>query len=66
MKFISILEKSIGINAIKEFKGMQKGDVISTCADMDKIYQWIGFKPKVKLEEGVDLFVKWYRDYYKY
>lgn len=64
LKFIETLENIIGIKSKKEFEPMQQGDMISTYADVKKITSWIGFKPKIDLEVGLNFFVKWYRNYY--
>ncbi len=63
-KFISILEEELGLKAIKCLKGLEPGDVISTKADTNSIEEWIGYKPKTSLEEGIKLFVNWYRNFY--
>jgi len=63
-KFISILEEELGLKAIKCLKGLEPGDVISTKADTNAIEKWIGYKPKTSLEEGIKLFVNWYRNFY--
>ncbi len=65
MEFISILEKTIGIEAKKVFKPMQAGDVFATHADIDSLADLVGFKPVTSLETGLRYFVDWYRDYYK-
>lgn len=65
MEFISILEKTIGIEAKKVFKPMQAGDVFATHADIDSLTDLVGFKPVTSLETGLRYFVDWYRDYYK-
>tara|TARA_B100000212_G_C27381459_1_gene537292 strand:- start:1462 stop:2478 length:1017 start_codon:yes stop_codon:yes gene_type:complete len=64
MEFINILEKEIGIKAIKNFKPMQPGDVKNTFSDTQKIEEWLGFKPNTEIEEGVKKFVSWYKQYY--
>ncbi len=63
--FIKLLEEEIGQKAIKNFQKMQKGDVLSTYANMDSIKNWIGFEPKVNIKDGIKLFVKWYKNYLK-
>lgn len=63
MKFINILEDTIGIKAVKNFKEMQKGDVVATQADISKFFKWVNFKPETPLEEGIEIFVKWFREY---
>ena len=62
--FISVIESSLGIKANKEYLPIQPGDVESTFADIDGLYEAIRFKPKTSIEVGVDNFIKWYKDYY--
>jgi len=62
--FISVIESSLGIKANKEYFPIQPGDVESTFADIDELYEAIRFKPKTSIEVGVDNFIKWYKDYY--
>ena len=63
--FISILEKEIGIKAIKDFYQMQAGDVINTLSDNKIITEWIGNYPRTSLNKGIKSFVNWYKDFYK-
>lgn len=65
MDFISILEEKIGMKAIKEFLPMQPGDVYSTFADINSLFNYIGFKPKTEIEKGLEIFVNWYRNFYQ-
>ena len=65
INFIELIEKELGIKAIKNFKPMQLGDVQETYADISKIYEWIKFKPKISLEFGIKKFINWYLDFYK-
>ena len=60
LSFIEILEEELGQKAIKNFLPMQPGDVISTHADLTKLDDWIGFKPKTQLSEGIKKFVDWF------
>lgn len=62
--FIAAIEKSLGITAEKEFFPIQPGDVPITYADVDDLYQTIGFKPSTPMEKGIDEFVQWYRQFY--
>jgi UDP-glucuronate 4-epimerase len=61
---ISLIEKAVGRPAIREFLPMQPGDVLETFADCTDLECDIGFKPDTSLENGVRLFVEWYRDYH--
>ena len=65
MRFIEILEAAIGKTAEKQFLPMQPGDVLETYADTDSLFQAIGLRPSVSLEEGIPIFVDWYRSYYR-
>lgn len=63
--FISVIEKALGKEAIKEMYPMQKGDVYTTYANIDALYRRVGYEPKTSIEEGVEKFVAWYKEYYK-
>lgn len=62
MDYITSLEKSLGIEAIKNFMPMQPGDVYRTYADTQDLFAATGYKPKVGVDEGVKAFVDWYRE----
>ena len=64
MDFIGLLESAIGKTAQKEFLPMQAGDVKATYADTSALKAWVGFKPHTPLNEGVEKFVNWYRQFY--
>ena len=61
MDMITTLEAALGIEANKVFRPMQPGDVTATFANIDKLYALCGYKPKVKLAEGLARFVEWRR-----
>src|SRR5215471_19221778 len=64
-KLIHLLENKIGRKAKVKCLPMQPGDVPVTYADVDELSNAVGFRPHTTLEEGVDRFVNWYRDFYK-
>ena len=64
MDFIRAIEKVTGKKAILNMKEMQKGDVVTTWADTTALKRDYGYCPKVGIEEGVEKFVKWYREFY--
>lgn len=64
MKLIELLEKHLGVQAVKEFLPMQPGDVMQTYADIDDLSRDVGFAPKTSMEEGIAKFVEWYKEYY--
>ena len=64
MDYISALEKAIGREAKKNFLPMQAGDAKATNADTTRLEEWIGFAPSTSVEDGVERFVAWYREFY--
>ena len=65
MRFVELLEEALGDKAIKEFQGMQKGDVQQTFADNQLLSSWINYSPETSLEVGILRFAEWYRNYYQ-
>lgn len=65
LDFIGAIESALGITAEKRFLPMQDGDVPATFADTQLLNEWVGFAPSTPIQQGVDNFVAWYRDYYK-
>ena len=65
MKFITCLEQTLGVDAIKKFEPIQPGDVAATAADTTALEEWIDFKPATPIEQGVEAFARWYRNYYQ-
>lgn len=64
MDFIGILEEVLGKEAKKEYLDLQPGDVPATYADIDDLYDAVGFRPVTSIETGIRRFVDWYRQYY--
>ncbi len=64
LRFIEVIEQALGIEARRTFLPMQPGDVVSTYAQMDDLYEATGFRPTTPIEEGLPKFVHWYREYY--
>lgn len=62
--FIECIETSYGMKAEKEYLPMQPGDVMATYADIDDLTNAVDFKPSTKIEDGVQKFVDWYKDFY--
>lgn len=65
MDFIGAIETALGLEAVKEYHPMQPGDVPATCADIDALKAWTGYTPATPLQEGINRFVEWYRQYSK-
>jgi UDP-glucuronate 4-epimerase len=65
MRYIELIEESVGKKAVIDFLPMQPGDVASTVADTTELQQAVGYAPSTRVEEGVPRFVEWYRSYYQ-
>ena len=65
MAFVEAIEKAIGKKAIKEYLPLQPGDVPATYANVSDLIKDTGFKPSTPIAEGINNFVKWYKEYYK-
>jgi len=63
--FIECIEKELGKKSRKIFLPMQVGDVEVTYADINHSRKKLGFAPRTSIEEGIEKFIKWYREYYK-
>ena len=64
LRYIEVLEDSLGKKAVIEMLPLQAGDVPDTEADVSALIESVGYQPVVPVEEGVGNFVRWYRDYY--
>lgn len=60
-RLIELLEKSLGRKAVIERLPEQPGDVPLTYADITKSRKFLGYSPKVKIEQGIPLFVEWFK-----
>ncbi|MBL0917408.1 MAG: NAD-dependent epimerase [Hydrogenophaga sp.] len=65
MEFIACIERATGREATKRLLPMQPGDVPATYASTQALHDWVGFAPATPLAEGIERFVRWYRDYYR-
>lgn len=65
MEFVKAIEDELGIEAKKNFREMQPGDVYQTYADTQDLFEATDYKPKVSVKEGVAEFVQWYREFYQ-
>ncbi|MFA0221892.1 NAD-dependent epimerase [Vibrio splendidus] len=64
MEFVKAIEDELGIEAKKNFREMQPGDVYQTYADTQDLFAVTGYTPKVTVKEGVAEFIAWYRRFY--
>ncbi len=64
MKFIEAIESELDIDAKKNFREMQAGDVYKTYADTQDLFAATGYKPAVGVEQGVAELISWYKGFY--
>jgi UDP-glucuronate 4-epimerase len=60
-RLIELLEQSLGRPAIIDRLPAQAGDVPITYADITKSRERLAYAPSVKIEQGIPLFVKWFK-----
>jgi len=65
MDYIAALEKALGKKAEKELLPLQPGDVPETYANVDDLVEQFHYKPATSVEDGINRFVSWYRDYFR-
>jgi len=63
---IELIGESLGIEPAIVTAPEQPGDVKRTCADVTKARRVLGYDPRVSMEKGIPLFVKWYNETYGY
>jgi UDP-glucuronate 4-epimerase len=61
-ELISLLEEALGKKAEIEELPEQPGDVPITYADISKARRLLDYDPQVGIEEGVERFVRWFRN----
>ena len=61
--FIATLERVSGREAVKEYVGMQPGDVYRTDADTTALQRDFNYRPQVSLAEGLSKLYAWYKDF---
>lgn len=61
-KLIRVLEAALGRKAVIDRQPLQPGDVPITSADISKARAQLGYNPRVKIEQGIPLFIDWFRE----
>lgn len=64
LDFIKVIEKLMGKEVEKELLPMQPGDVADTYADVQNLVDEFNFQPSTTIEDGVEKFIRWYKDFY--
>ena len=65
LHFIQVLEKALGQKAQLNLLPIQPGDVPCTYADIDDLIAAVDFGPATSIEQGIESFIQWYRQYYR-
>ncbi len=66
LRFIAVLETTIGRPAVRTLLPMQPGDIRSTAADIEATDRDLGWRPLTTIDEGLPRLVDWVRRYYRY
>ncbi len=61
---VALLEEALGKKAVVRSAPRPAADVEETFASVDSIGALTGFRPAVKLSQGIPRFVAWFRDWY--
>lgn len=64
-RLLDLIEKYTGKKAVIKREALPKGDVPATFADIAKARTMLGFDPKTKIEQGLKIFVDWYKQEFK-
>lgn len=64
LDFVDAIEDCLGCKAIRNYMGMQMGDVPATWANAELLQHLTGFRPNTDFHDGVARFVAWFREYY--
>jgi UDP-glucuronate 4-epimerase len=64
MRYIEVIEETLGRKAVKNLLPMQPGDVPETYADVEDLVRDVGYRPATPVEVGVRRFIEWYLAYY--
>ena len=64
LRYIEIIEDSLGLKAQKKFLPIQPGDLPDTFANVDALIADVDYVPATALEIGIQRFVDWYRSFY--
>lgn len=65
MRYIGVIEKALGKEAIIDFQPLQTGDVQSTFADIKSSQRDLGYYPSTTIDEGIPRFIRWYFEYHQ-
>ena len=64
LDYIKAIENALKIKARMELLPLQPGDVVATYADVAELLKDFDYKPSITVENGVEKFIQWYKEYY--
>ena len=65
LDYIKAIENALEVKANIELMPLQPGDVIDTFADVKDLINDFNYSPTISINEGVSMFIEWYKQYYK-
>ena len=63
MNFIKEIQNAMKIKFKIKYLGMQKGDIVKSKSNQNKLYKAIYYRPQTTIKSGIIKFVKWYMNY---
>ncbi len=66
MAYIGAIENALGKIATIELLPLQPGDVPDTYADMNDLVKQFQYKPTTTVQDGIQRFVDWYKEYFEH
>ena len=60
-ELIALIESALGKPAVIDRQPLQPGDVPLTFSDISKARARLGYEPRMRVEDGIPLFVDWFR-----
>lgn len=64
LDFVDAIEDSLGKKAVRNYMGMQTGDVPATWADASLLQHLTGYRPQTDFRDGIARFIDWYSEFY--
>ncbi len=61
-KLIFLIEEILGKKAEIDHEPMQLGEATHTCASTEKAKDLLGYFSKVKIEDGINRYIEWYKE----
>lgn len=65
LDFVAAIENAVGMKAERNLMEIQKGDVPATWADATLLQTLTDYRPQTDIQEGIERFVAWFREYYR-